>query len=74
MTASTRIYCVSDGNRDRLVRATHPSHALTHVARDTFKVRVATQGDLETLLPAGVKVESLSTSPKVESSTAVAAA
>lgn len=59
MAAATRIYTVSDGNTDRLVRATHPSHALTHVARSAYTVRVATQADLETLLLSGAKVEEL---------------
>lgn len=59
MAAATRIYTVSDGQRDRLVRATHPSHALMHVARGALTVRVATQTDLETLLPSGVEVETI---------------
>jgi hypothetical protein len=59
MAAPTRIYTVSDGSTDRLVRATHPSHALMHVARGVYAVRVATQEDLATLLPEGVKVEEI---------------
>lgn len=50
-----RVYRVGD----RLVRATHPSHALMHVARDTHQVRVATQDDMEALLLAGTRVEEL---------------
>lgn len=53
----TRIYTVSDGNTDRLVRSASRAGALAHVARSTFKTRVATQEDLETLLTSGVKVE-----------------
>lgn len=58
---TTRIYTVEDSatGQARLVRATHPSHALTHVARTAFKVRVATQDDLTQLLPAGVRVEDI---------------
>jgi len=59
MAALTRIYTVSDGKTDRLVRASHPSHALMHVARGAYSVHVSTQEDLETLLPAGVKVEDI---------------
>lgn len=62
MATSTRIYVVTDTTTDaerthRLVRATHPSTALTHVARSSFHVAVATQDDLERLLGDGVKVE-----------------
>ena len=57
--AAERIYTVKnkvDGSK-RLVRATHPSTGLMHVAKNTFEVAVATQNDLEELLGAGVKVE-----------------
>jgi hypothetical protein len=57
MAAPTRIYHVAVGDTVRLVRATHPSHAAQHVARDLIKVRVATHDDLEKLLPAGTPVE-----------------
>lgn len=58
--AAERIYCVKakDGQQ-RLVRASHPSTALTHVAKATFDVAVATQNDLELLLGKGVKVENI---------------
>lgn len=59
MATPTRIYTVSDGSTDRLVRASHPSHALMHVARSAYRVRVATQEDLATRLPAGVEVEDI---------------
>lgn len=52
-----RIYTVERDGKKRLVRASHPSVALTHVARSEYDVRVATQNDLESLLPQGVKVE-----------------
>ncbi len=43
----------------RLVRAGHPSTALMAVATSTYEVTVATQNDLEVLLGAGIKVESI---------------
>lgn len=43
----------------RLVRASHPSTALMHVASSTYEVTVATQNDLEAMLGAGVKVEAI---------------
>lgn len=52
-----RIYCVSDGNTDRLVRAHHPSAAIKHVADGLITARVATQDDLVTLMEAGWAVE-----------------
>jgi hypothetical protein len=57
---SKRIYTVENNATGgaRLVRATHPSHALRHVAADAFTVRVSTQDDLETLLPRA-KVEDI---------------
>lgn len=60
MVATTRIYVVSPkagGGKPRLVRAGHPSHALRHVADDSYTVTVASHDDLERLLPAGVAVE-----------------
>jgi hypothetical protein len=54
---TTRIYTVSDGNTERLVRASSRAQAISYVARSVYKSRVATQGDLETNLQAGVKVE-----------------
>lgn len=63
--AAERIYCVKgkpdeNGVREkRLVRASHPSTALMHVARDTYETAVATQNDLEELLSQGIKVESI---------------
>ena len=54
---TTRIYCVSDGSTDRLVRAGSRAQAVSHVARSVFASRVATQDDLEQLITAGVRVE-----------------
>ncbi len=55
MAAPTRIYIVRNATADidaetgkslhRLVRASHPSHALRHVAADSFEVKVASQDD-----------------------------
>jgi hypothetical protein len=66
MAAPTRVYIVgpkvkADGAPDtrRLVRATHPSHALRHVADDELFVTVASQDDLIELLAAGAAVEAL---------------
>lgn len=55
--SKTRIYTVTDSHASRLVRAVSQAQAVSHVARRTFACRVATQTDLEELLPAGVKVE-----------------
>jgi hypothetical protein len=60
--ATERIYVVKPTEGDtkaRLVRATHPSTALSHVARQAYEVRVATQNDLAALIPEGVKVENV---------------
>jgi len=57
MTTTARIYRITIGETDRLIRATHPSQALTFVAKDIAKVTVATQQDLIDCLTDGVKVE-----------------
>lgn len=56
-----RIYVAGDhaGKVERLIRATHPGHALRHA----FAARVASQDDLERLLSAGVKVENARAEP-----------
>jgi len=41
----------------RLVRAPAKALALSHVARNYFDVRLATQEDMEEMLAGGVKVE-----------------
>lgn len=58
--AAQRIYIVTIGERDRLVRASHPSTALQHVARDIAMVRVASQDDLVDCLKDGIEVETIS--------------
>jgi hypothetical protein len=50
MAAQSRIYFAAVGDKERLVRATHPSHVSQHVARELVTVRVATQADLEKLI------------------------
>ena len=59
MAATTRVYLVTIGECDRLVRATHPSHALHHVARDIAMVKVPTQDELIDCLADGIKVEDI---------------
>ncbi len=58
MATATRIYIVTIGESDRLVRATHPSQALMHVVRDIAAVGVASQDELVDCLADGIKVES----------------
>lgn len=54
-----RIYIVNS-DAPFLVRAANRHQALSHVARATMKVEVATQDDLVELLSAGVKVQEAS--------------
>ncbi len=58
-TDITRIYVVAkrDGSEERLVRAGHKFTAHRHVTSTSYATRLATQEDLERLLPKGVKVE-----------------
>lgn len=58
MATPTRVYIVTIGKNDRLVRAAHPSAALMHVARDIAAVKVASQDALIECLEGGIKVES----------------
>lgn len=54
----TRIYVVTDiTGAPRLIRTTHPSKALRYVIEKAYSVHVASQEDLEYLLPTGIKVE-----------------
>lgn len=74
MATQTRIYIVSPNRPDseadpvqrRLVRASHPSHALRHVAAEAFNVAVASQDDLVALLGDGVEVENIKAEPAEE--------
>lgn len=55
-----RIYVVAaKGAKSRLVRASHPSNAMRHVAAGTFTVAVASQDELVKLLGEGAKVEEI---------------
>jgi hypothetical protein len=59
---TTRIYVVrptSGDTKPRLIRATHPSNALSYVANSQFTVAVAKPDDLVELLTDGVSVESV---------------
>lgn len=67
MAAPTRIYVVAPKIVEagkpvsrRLVRASHPSHALRHVAEAEYVVAVASHDDLEDLLGKGTAVERIS--------------
>jgi DNA-binding protein H-NS len=57
MATPTRIYRITIGASDRLVRAPSPASALMHVARDIARVCVASQDDLVECLSDGIKVE-----------------
>lgn len=60
MSTPQRTYRVArrDGTGpERLIKSPNGAQALRHVAADTLTVSVASQDDLERLLPAGVKVE-----------------
>lgn len=56
MTAQ-RIYVVTQGDAKRLIRATNPAVARSHVAKSTIKVDVASPDDTFKLALAGVAVE-----------------
>lgn len=58
MATATRIYLVtSTDGAARLVKATVASQAITHAAKQSFTVRVASQDDLVNALSSGVRVE-----------------
>ena len=57
MTSATRIYLVSTRDSARLVKAAVPSQAITHVAKQIFSVRIASQEDLIEELGRGTPVE-----------------
>ena len=63
MAANQRIYVVTQGETRRLVRATNPAVARSHVAKSTILVDVANPDDTFELALAGVKVEETSTAP-----------
>lgn len=59
----TRIYRVTHGTADYLVRASNAAQALRHVTAKLFAAEVATQDDLVRLLQKGVKVEEAGDEP-----------
>lgn len=67
MATATRIYIVTgnDGTT-RLVKATVASQAITHVAKNAFTAKVASQDDLVQALSNGVKVETYGDSAQGE--------
>ena len=67
MATSTRIYIVtSTDGVTRLVKATVASQAITHVAKNAFTAKVASQDDLVQALSNGVKVETYGESTQGE--------
>lgn len=58
MATATRIYLViASSGESRLVKAAVPSQAITHVAKQLFSARIASQDDLVEALSIGTKVE-----------------
>jgi hypothetical protein len=55
MASKQRIYIIEGqpGERERLVRATSVAQARNHVARDLFRIKVASQDQLVEFLSAG---------------------
>jgi hypothetical protein len=67
MATATRIYIVtSTEGVTRLVKATVASQAITHVAKNAFTAKVASQDDLVQALSNGVKVETYGESAQGE--------
>jgi hypothetical protein len=67
MATATRIYIVtSTDGTTRLVKATVASQAITHVAKNAFTAKVASQDDLVQALGNGVKVETYGESAQGE--------
>jgi hypothetical protein len=64
--ATTRIYIVTGPTGTRLVKASVPSQAITHVARSAFDARVASQDDLVEAVGNGVKVEAYGETSQTE--------
>jgi hypothetical protein len=67
MATATRIYIVTNSaGATRLVKATVASQAITHVAKNAFTAKVASQDDLVQALGNGVKVETYGESAQGE--------
>lgn len=60
----TRIYHVTDGLKDHLVRASTRAQALGHVARNTLKVELASQEALVHLIQQGTAIEEAGAEPQ----------
>jgi hypothetical protein len=59
MASATRIYLVTTAaGTARLVKAAVPSQAITHVAKQVYSARIASQDDLVEALTNGMRVES----------------
>jgi hypothetical protein len=59
MATATRIYIVTTAaGTARLVKAAVPSQAITHVAKQVYSARIASQDDLVEALTNGMRVES----------------
>lgn len=63
MSSKTRIYTVTDGGTDYLIRAVSKQQAISFVARKLFECRPATQDDLVDLVSAGVDVQDATLDP-----------
>lgn len=58
MATAHRIYLVGSADKSvRLVRASTPQQAISHVAHSQFTVRVPTQDELVAAVSSGVSVE-----------------
>lgn len=67
MATATRIYLVKGSNGEaRLVKASVPSQAITHVAKQSFSARIASQDDLVEALSNGIKVEAYGETAQAE--------
>lgn len=61
MKPSKRFYLVEFNGKSRLIRATHPAQAISHVAKEAISCRVPSAEDLVSLIQGGVSVEETST-------------
>jgi len=67
MATATRIYLVTaNGGATSLIKATVASQAITHAAKQSFTVRVASQDDLVEAIGNGVKVETYGETAQAE--------
>ena len=65
---SKRIYVVAGEHGIHLVRASTPSQALSHIAKNEYVVGVATQENLVILLGKGVEIQNAATVPAEQAS------